>query len=208
MPTEIELKLSAAGITADDLDKQPVVRDHCTGTYQVHHLDNIYFDTPDLRLNAAGIGLRLRHNRQRWLQTAKTSGNVSNGLHQRSEWEMPVSGEALELERFDAPELRHLFENPDIVKALQPLFRTDFERTTWNLCYTDDTLIEMVLDQGRIEANGKLEAISEIELELMSGNTNHLFDVARALAKSLPVQALNLSKAARGYHLGGYSTNS
>jgi len=200
-PTETEFKLSAAGVTATELGRQPVVHMYCAGARQVRRLDNIYFDTPDLHLRTANIGLRLRHDGQRWLQTAKTSGNVSNGLHCRSEWEMPVTGEALELDRFDAPELRGLLDDPLITKALRPIFRTDFERTTWNLHYPDGTHTEMALDLGRIEAGDKYELISEIELELVAGDTARLFEIAHALIKALPVQALDLSKAARGYRL-------
>ncbi len=203
MSTETELKLSVTGVTAAQLSDQPVVRKHDSGKHRERHLGNIYFDTPDLRLKDKKIGLRLRLDDGRWLQTVKTKGSASGGLHRRGEWEMPVAGEALELARFDAPELDGLFDDPAITEALKPVFRTDFQRVTWDLKFADGAAIELALDLGEVKAGDQREAISEIELELMAGEADRLFEVARALAETLPVRVLNSSKAERGYRLGG-----
>src|SRR5215469_1976986 len=62
-------------------------------------LENIYFDTPALTLARAKSALRLRRTPEGWLQTFKTAGVAQNGLHARHEWEMPVAGEALEVDK-------------------------------------------------------------------------------------------------------------
>ena len=205
MPTETELKLALEGVTAGQLQTQPEIRAHAVGTAREQQLDNIYFDTATLSLRRRDVALRLRRNGNRWLQTVKTSGSTSAGLHRRGEWEIPVAGEALELDRFDHSRLRKLFEKPGLRRTLIPIFRTDFQRTTWDLQYPRGVRVEMALDLGQIRAGEHTETISEVELELIAGKPEDLLKTGRALAATLPVRLLNVSKAERGYRLGKYT---
>jgi inorganic triphosphatase YgiF len=203
--TETELKLALEGVTAEQLQAQPEIRSHAVGTARERQLDTIYFDTARLLLRRRDVALRLRRDGDRWLQTVKTSGSASAGLHQRVEWETPVAGESLELDRFDHPQLKKLFEKPGLRKALMPIFRTDFQRTTWDLEYPHGVRIEMALDQGQVRAGEYTETISEVELELIEGKPEDLLKTGRALTETLPVRLLNASKAERGYQLGEYT---
>jgi len=205
VPTETELKLALEGVTAKQLQAQPEIRAHAVGTARERQLDNIYFDTAKLLLSGRDVALRLRRDGDRWLQTVKTSGSASAGLHQRGEWETPVAGESLELDRFDHPQLKKMFGKPGLREALMPVFRTDFQRTTWDLEYPHGVRIEMALDLGQIQAGEHTEAISEVELELIEGKLEDLLKTGRALAQTLPVRLLNTSKAERGYRLGAYT---
>ena len=205
MSTETELKLALDGVTAEQLQAQPEIRAHAVGTARERQLDNIYFDTARLLLHSRDVALRLRRDGDRWLQTVKTSGSASAGLHQRGEWETPVAGESLELDRFDHPQLKKLFEKPGLREALTPVFRTDFQRTTWDLEYSHGVRIEIALDLGLIQAGEHSEAISEVELELIAGKPEDLLKTGRALMETLPVRLLNASKAERGYRLGEYT---
>jgi inorganic triphosphatase YgiF len=203
--TETELKLALEGVTAGQLQTQPEIMAHAVGTAREQQLDNIYFDTATLSLRRRDVALRLRRNGDRWLQTVKTSGSTSAGLHQRGEWETPVAGEALELDRFDHSRLKKLFEKPGLRRTLIPIFRTDFQRTTWDLQYPRGVRVEMALDLGQIQAGEHTETISEVELELIEGKPEDLLKTGRALAATLPVRLLNASKAERGYQLGKYT---
>lgn len=205
MSTETELKLSAVGVSARQLSAHAAVKRHLLNRQGARRLGNIYFDTPELSLQENLIGLRLRRDGDDWLQTVKTAGHAAGGLHHRGEWEMAVAGEALELARFDAKPLRKLFADPVLVQALAPVFRTDFERSTWELQFTDGSVVELVLDQGEVKAGRRTEAIAEVELELKQGESWHLFELARELASTLPLHILNDSKAARGYRLAGHA---
>lgn len=203
MPTETELKLALEGVTAEQLQTQPEILAHAVGSTRESQLDNIYFDTAGLLLSKRGIALRLRRDGERWLQTVKTRGGASAGLHKRGEWETPVDGESLELDHFDHPPLKKLFQEPGLREALVPIFRTDFRRTIWDLEYPQGVRMEMVLDLGQIQAGKhRSETISEIELELIEGKPADLLKTGLALAKTLPVRLLNMSKAERGYRLG------
>jgi inorganic triphosphatase YgiF len=170
-------------------------------------LENIYFDTPALALARAKSALRLRRAPEGWLQTFKTVGVAQNGLHARHEWEMPVAGEALEIDR-----LLHECDEAGVSTALSaaaanliPLFRTDFQRTLWTL-EVDGAQVEAAIDQGEVsaEVNGvtRRTPICEIELELKSGDEAALHTLAAELAQALPGLAPDdISKAQRGYKL-------
>jgi inorganic triphosphatase YgiF len=201
--TEIKLALPAA-----QRDAARRVLDTCAGTPgREIHLSNIYFDTPALTLARAKSALRLRLAPQGWLQTYKTVGEAVGGLHRRHEWEMPVAGEALDLDALyaacDVPEA------VDALRAAAPdliaLFRTDFSRTLWVL-ERADARIEAALDQGEIIArvNGETRRapICEIELELLEGDDAVLPELAAGLCEALPGLAPDdVSKAQRGYQL-------
>lgn len=170
-------------------------------------LENIYFDTPALALARAKSALRLRRAPEGWLQTFKTVGMAQNGLHARHEWEMPVAGEALEIDRLlhECDEAGVSTALSDAAANLIPLFRTDFTRTLWTL-EVDGARVEAAIDQGEVtaEVNGETRRtpICEIELELKSGDEAALHSLAAELAQTLPGLAPDdVSKAQRGYRL-------
>ena len=170
-------------------------------------LANIYFDTPQLTLANSKSALRLRHMPDGWLQTFKTVGLAKGGLHSRHEWEMPVAGEKLEIEAL----LRECNE-PAAVEALRQaapelieLFRTNFTRTLWHI-HLDGSEVEAAIDQGDVlaQVNGELRRapISEVELELKSGDEAALHTLATELGKQVAGLAPDdISKAQRGYQL-------
>jgi adenylate cyclase len=163
-------------------------------------LVNVYFDTPDLALHRHAIELRTRKEGRRWLQTVKWAGTGSGGVSVRPEWERPYDG------RFDFSEVgdaqvRRLLEWHRIESHRARVFETHFSRTTWRLAPAPETSVLLMLDRGLIKAGGASEEISEIELKLERGDTAALFDLALALAATLPLQPAILSKAERGYRL-------
>jgi inorganic triphosphatase YgiF len=185
---------------------------------QTFTLGNIYFDTPSGALASARVALRLRRTASGWLQTLKTAGKATNGLHARGEWELPVAGDALEL-----PALLAQCDDPDAAASLRalapdvaPVFRTDFERTTW-LVTVDGAEIEAALDLGFVHlgtserlastASAPSDVLSEIpireiELELKSGDEAALMAFSARLRAAVPgLSPDNVSKAARGYRL-------
>ena len=170
-------------------------------------LANIYFDTPELTLANSKSALRLRHTPDGWLQTFKTAGNASAGMHSRHEWEMPVAGEALELET-----LLQACDEPTVAAALRgaapdliELFRTNFTRTLWQVAHNGAT-VEAAIDQGEViaEVNGETRRapILEVELELKSGDDAAMHALADELCANVPGLAPDdISKAQRGYRL-------
>lgn len=191
MPTETELKLSLAPAYISTFLHHPLLHQH---PVTIKQLRNTYFDTAELDLLQRKIGLRIRYLEQRRLQTLKTSGQSIGGLHQRQEWEVEVDSDTPDLSKI--PESLSL----QLSSPLLPLFTTDFKRMQWDIQY-GDSLVELVLDQGKIATDQATIPLCEIELELKSGNPTALYELALNLLDHVPLQLENRSKAARGYQL-------
>ena len=170
------------------------------------HLQNCYFDTPELSLRKLDMGLRVRRKNNDIEQTIKTSGQVVAGLHSRPEYNVKISEPFPELALF--PE--HLWssqrQREDLQAQIVSLFSTDFQRTTWTFDY-QDSHFELALDFGEISADGGASDIAELEIELVEGNAADLVDFANQLVCSLKLRPGKHSKAARGYRLFASQTD-
>lgn len=201
---EVELKLSLDPKFKDALLRHPLLNGAAASTPQEHTVSDTYFDTPDLQLRQSDIGLRVRRVNGGWIQNIKSGGSVHAGMHARNEWESPVAGAAPELDRLrdvvdDRKTRRSVRDAASMGKGLAAIFTSKVKRTAWELHPRDGDLIECAFDQGKLECGGKNRPISEFELELKSGDPTHLFDLALALQKDIPLQIGNQSKADRGY---------
>lgn len=199
--TELELKLALPAQQAERLRRHPALRPISPHRAVIAELDAIYFDTPDLALQARGVAVRLREAAGQWVQTVKGRGDTAGALHRRSEWETPSEGAGLDFSAIDDPGLRRLLNAPGIGDRLQPVFRTRFRRWARLLVLPDGTRIELALDEGTIEAGKHQAAISEVELELKSGRPAALFELALALQHDVALSPEPRSKAERGYRL-------
>jgi triphosphatase len=188
---ETELKLALAAEHINQLDNLPRLQK--AKQQPAIRLYNAYFDTPDLALLQAKIGLRVRHIGDRRVQTLKTASATSGGLHQRQEWEQEING--------DSPDISKLpLEIIPELKSLQQVFVTDFTRRQWDI-ELDGAHIEMVLDQGTVSAASQQLPICEIELELKTGTVQQLYYLAQEILQFVPFKLENRSKAAFGYSL-------
>ncbi|MDH2916077.1 MAG: CHAD domain-containing protein [Gallionella sp.] len=197
MSVETELKLHISPEQLLRLKRHPFLRSLSADRARAQKLYSIYYDTPDLKLRRQAMALRLRRNGKQWIQTLKGGGQVSAGLHQRNEWESPVSSEQLDFEVLKAcgGKLPHGVRN-----HLQPVFVTDFARNIRLLRY-EGAEIELCMDSGEIRAGSSSCPISELELELKSGEPIQLFKLALALLDIVPLQVEHTSKAEYGYLL-------
>ena len=196
MAQEIELKLSLPPGAVKSLLAHPLLQG---GTTRRQLLRNVYFDTPELRLKAAGVALRHRHAGKLLLQTVKFGAGVAGGLANRAEWEMPVEAGHFDFSGIDDKAVRRRLESSR--DQLVPIFTTNFSRLIWLLSVTPGASIELAFDRGTIESQGRRAPICEIELELKEGEPPILFDLARQLRQSLPLHPATASKDERGYAL-------
>ncbi|OMH28004.1 inorganic triphosphatase [Motiliproteus sp. MSK22-1] len=223
MAQEIELKLSLPASAYNSLREQPLLKKYQRQERETRSLCNLYFDTPELALNRHKIALRIRRQGDRFIQTLKTRGSSQGGLHQRQEWEWDLESAELDCSLLPADALP---QGVDLA-SFEPVFSTDFERTVWKLRVPgedQDTDIELVLDEGWAIAGawnsnkpepGKRksgpstsasitkgrDAISEVELELLSGDPGQLYRLALELSKEVPLRITRVSKAERGFRL-------
>ncbi|MEH6822359.1 MAG: CYTH domain-containing protein [Motiliproteus sp.] len=200
MAQEIELKLSLPQAYQSHFTALALLQGYALEAPQLQVLQNRYFDTPDQQLNRHAVALRIRRNGDRYIQTLKTRGSSQGGLHQRQEWEWPVPGATLDFSVLPP----QAFPDGVAFDTLAVAFNTDFERTCWMLDYPyqgQQASIELVLDNGWVSTQDQRDPISEIELELKSGPTEALFELALTLAAELPLRISRISKAEKGFRL-------
>ncbi|HUW76083.1 MAG TPA: CHAD domain-containing protein [Gallionella sp.] len=204
MAVETELKLRIAPGQIARLKRHVLLKKYQVARPVVRRLQNIYYDTPKLELHQSGMALRLRHAGRQWLQTLKGGGSAQAGLHQRNEWEVPVNRAALDFSATPGVEWdEHL--RPSLRKKLQPVFVTDFSRSSRMLEF-HGAQIELCLDQGEVRIGQRSTPICELELELKSGEPRQLFELALAILEIVPFELELVSKAEQGYRLlSGYS---
>ncbi len=171
-----------------------------------------YFDTPDLRLAADGMVLRLRKEGPRWVQTVKATGD--NALH-RLEHNVDL-GTAGAAPRIDP--LRH--QGTPVGDRLARLLgedgggllverqSTDIVRLTRDVRVAGlgGAVVEMALDVGKVVAHAgtpeqRESPVCELELELKRGDVQGLVLLARRWSQQHGLWFSTVSKAERGARL-------
>jgi triphosphatase len=198
---EVELKLLVAPERLAHVDRHPAVRALRRGGGRKAALETVYYDTPEFDLAAAGIALRLRRDGKRWIQTLKAGGGAAAGLHSREELEWDLVGAELNVALLDDTPYAEVLARRGLAARLRPVFRTGFDRVLRTLAFPDGSLAELALDRGAIHAGERRAPISEVEIELKSGDPARLFALAREVARDVPLRVGHASKAERGYAL-------
>lgn len=193
--SEVELKLSIDPADVERLELHPLLRDGP----KPRRLASTYFDTPDHRLRKAGLSLRIRSDEGRTLQTVKLVNGVAAGLFARGEWESELDASRPGRESLKDTPLETLLD-PQGVAMLKPVFTVKVTRAQ-RLVETEDAEIELALDKGVIEAEGRTRPLFELELELKRGSPQALFALASRLFEAPPLRLSAQSKAEAGYAL-------
>lgn len=206
MHLEIELKLRIAPQDCDVLMQHPILKSLNTSQPYSEYLVSTYFDTDDQQLRRHGYALRIRESQGRFIQTVKSAGIQQNDLHHRHEWEYEINAHTPNISLLEDNELKNTLQNLLKDKTLQPIFKTEFERTTWQITFADSSHVEMVLDRGQATTATATSSINEIELELKSGSVEKLYEIADSLKASIQLTVENRSKAQQGYDLYNQSS--
>ncbi|MGB0835500.1 MAG: inorganic triphosphatase [Psychrobium sp.] len=200
MQHEIEIKLIVSNNieeTLKDLSEKQDVK----LIEQQFALENIYFDTPDKKLRQWDMGMRIRVNGDHIEQTIKTAGEVIGGLHQRPEYNIDIQSREPQLDLFPQQIWPKDTNLEQLSSEITPLFATNFTRRGYMMVYPDGAVVEMVLDQGKIISGERDIDVCEVELELVKGKPELIFELAESLAQGSPLRFGVDSKAARGYIL-------
>ena len=195
---ETELKFSLDPGKASRLTRHP----RLAGLHpRRRRLLSLYFDTPDLALKARRVALRLRRVGYHWIQGLKGETRAEGALSRRPEWEVAVAAGEPDPSVLPA-EARALLQGVDLA-ALVPVFQTDIRRTTWEVIQ-GASRVEVALDRGEIRAGDTVLAVSEVELELISGQAADLLALAGEFLADVPLGVDPRSKAERGFMLHGF----
>ncbi len=203
-PIEQELKLVCTPAALERIAASGVLDSHLVGEPSVAHLVNIYFDTDDLRLARRRVSLRLRRSGNRRYLTLKCEGGGGPSLDRRSEWEVEITADSPDLAAFRDPAVH------DVVGAvlpgeLQPRYVSEIERRTLPVAWIDAQgrpgRVEVAFDRGRIAAGRSEEPVAEVEIELVGGSAQVLYEIAERLRAVAPLRLGAMPKAARGHML-------
>ena len=195
---EIELKLSFQPEDLPRLRNLPIFRSLSSGRPRTRTLISVYYDSPDLALRKKLVALRVRKTAGRYVQGVKTGAAHIGGIIVRKELESPVPTKDPVLAAIEDESLRRIISRAG---KLEPIFRTEFKRTSRQLTLEGGCEVTLDIDIGEIVAAAAREPICEMELELKSGPPHRLFDLAMAVLPSVPLRLSTISKAKRGYAL-------
>jgi triphosphatase len=200
---EIELKL-ACNSDALVVFEEKVLSEFVKQGIAVEHnraeLFNEYYDTPDRFFKKRQMGCRVRSRNGKFEQTIKTKGQVEGGLHQRPEYNVDIPSSKPDLRLFPSDIWGDGIKVKLLNSQIEPLFATNFERNTF-LLTTNEYKLEVVFDMGKVTREQESIPICEIELELVSGEPKHLFDIAEQIVQFVPARLSDETKAQRGYQL-------
>lgn len=202
--SEIELKLRVSAEDLPRLRNSSLFLAPGAGGGVTRTLESVYFDTADLRLRRKHTTLRVRKQGRHYVQTIKSDIEARGGALRRDEWESPLASAVPDVAAISAKaadgRLGRLGSSD-----LRPVFASHIKRTIRRIGTNADSAgaaIEIAFDEGEIRTpEGAAVPVSEIELELKSGDPRALYDLALALSEIAPLRIENRSKAERGYAL-------
>lgn len=195
-PVEIELKLLAPAGELEPLRTTPIIAQHTRNQGVIRRLEAVYYDTPDRTLFDHGMSLRVRRSGKSYVQTLKVA-RADRKAFVRQEWETPVDGIEPDLTRLPTSQIGAPLDTI-ATDALLPVFSTKVRRRVQQLDFRNAS-IEVAFDDGMIEAGGRQEPLSEVELELTRGDVSALYDLGVQLLDAAPLRVGTLSKPDRGY---------
>jgi triphosphatase len=200
METELKFQVPAA-------QRAALRRAVATPGAQRTLLQAVYADTPDRRLAAAGLALRLRKEGRRWVQALKGSAEGAGALTQRLEHEVPVAAPGRAAEPAIDP-ARHagtpvgdrLLALLADAAPLEPVYRTHIRRTH-RVARHGRARIELAYDEGFITAGDRRLAVCELELELQQGAPAELVTLAARWVARFGLWWDLRTKSERGFRL-------
>ena len=201
---EMEMKLTIARrdlkkLLASELITATMIK----GSLAKQELLTTYYDTASYKLTESGMAYRIRRNGKKYEATVKTEQASGGGLSARREFNMPLKKDSPTVSGFTELGLETDLEELLAGEELQKLFTVEVKREIRLLQVTPETVLEMAIDQGKINAGKQKEKIDEVELEIKAGTKADLLDFTAQIAAKIPIFIEPRSKFARGLHLLG-----
>lgn len=166
----------------------------------------VYFDTEDNALLKKKFAFRVRYEDVLPVATMKWGGDAQDGLHQRGELNVTVN------EDFAANPDVSIFRGSEIYeeiseavgnRPLVPVMEMEFIRRQMHVD-TGKSISVVSCDEGEIRTAGGTAPISELEVELYSGDQDDMIALGNELAAKYNLKPGNKSKYQRGLELLGF----
>ena len=202
---EIELKF----LVEDQFARDRILQDkYLEETAQKDSKEEIrmnatYFDTEDLDLCKNKMALRVRFENGKPVVTLKWGGSSQNGLHVRGELNVHVSEtfiESPDIDVFKESEIYEEIKNASCGKKLMPLMQVECLRKQM-MVDTGKSISVVSLDVGKVITPKGDSDISELEIELYSGDQSDMIELGKRLATKYNLKESNVSKFQRGLEL-------
>jgi len=196
-------KLSPQRITSFDLHPYVV------GSAEDERHHDTLLDTRDRAITGSGYALRIREVGKRRVLTLKGPPLGKGGLHRREEIEAelemdspgPAKKERVSRARWQEP-IKSRVNELIGEEPLFPLLNDDIHRTTWTVKRAGRVVAELAYDVGEVSANGKSDAIHEIEIELKGAGAEADLDaLGERLCALAPLEPESRTKLSRGLAL-------
>ncbi len=156
-----------------------------------------YFDTPDFDLARNDMAYRVRKEGCAWVAALKWKGHTEGALHMREELNVSVDDDKPDPEVFCESEIGTELMRVIGEKQLESMLETRFQRRRFRID-TGTGIFELSVDQGLIVTPYGEEPISEVEIELFSGETEELQNLGEMLQNKYGLEKEERSKYARG----------
>ena len=147
----------------------------------------VYLDTEDRQLLKQEIAFRVRFEDERLVATLKWGGGVENGLHTRGELNVTVDEAFLSAPSLDIFRGSTVYEEVGPLlegKPLLPVMEMEFVRKQMHID-TGKSISMLSYDEGEIRTTCGNAPISELEIELYSGDQEDMIALGSELALSL-----------------------
>lgn len=206
MPSSLEIEVKLTGdakALAKAWEGDPLQGDPASEEV-TKSLENVYFDTHDLRLRQLGYAFRIRKDGARLVQTLKSKDVGGKGIARRREWSSVVTSLEPDIKKIGDESVRK--EIGELARGdLRPVFTTVVQRRQRLVKRADEagqiSVIEVAFDQGEILAGGQKEPIGEIEFELQRGQPAAIHELMADVLATASLSIETRSKSARGYAL-------
>ncbi len=195
--SEFEFKLELTPQQLARLASHPALANLATGQPAISTVRSIYFDTPDHRLRAQGISLRLRSIGDKWVQAVQATNGPATGV---DDVDAEVEHPEPSIGQIKDTRLRRVIQKAVSTSTLEPQFETIVTRTIHKL-HSERGHLELALEDGVVRAGNAEGKLCEAELELKEGSPEYLLETASALFSQEAVKPSETSAAERGYDL-------
>lgn len=174
-------------------------------SYEEIHMQATYLDTEELDFLKAKIAFRIRMENDRYVATIKWGGGSEGALHARGELNVMVDDNYIKdpnVEIFKGSEIYDQLNAMSAHKCLIGLMTTDCIRKQI-MVDTGKSISVISLDVGEIITDFGTAPISELEVELYSGDEDDMIALGEELAAKYNLEPGIKSKFRVGLELMG-----
>lgn len=192
---ELRLRIPASALPA--LRAHPLLR-AAAPRAESPAIEDLYQDTPNLRLRARRVALALRDDGRAPWQCIAISAPECAGLGIRSVLTQPHAG-TFDFSTLDDPELARFLDRH--AGRLAPVFRVRYRRQPYCCTLDAGTRIRLSIDDGAYATEEDERPLTEVVLSAEAADPADLLAFAARLAADLPLLPTDLSRAETGYRV-------